>query len=107
MASFQHRAIIVEASYQDIKTPYPEEVFRAGMQARQRQEVGRLHSKAHPNGIAGSLDAINARYNIDILYTSRLRQLAQERAASWLSKKYLYWYLETHGLGRVLQEGDL
>ena len=42
-----------------------------------------------------------------IIYTSRNRALAEEKAASWLSKTFTYWWLETNGLGRVLQEGDL
>jgi ERCC4-type nuclease len=106
MVQFKHRAIIIEASYQDIKTPYPDEVFTLDQEV-EAQAVGQLHTKAHPNGISGSLDAINAKYGIEILYTARRRDLAQERAASWLSKHYLYWYLETQGMGRTLQDGDL
>lgn len=105
LAGYQHSAIIVEASYEDIKTPYPEEVYT--QRGGGNQGSDRLHTRAHPNGISGSLDAINARYGINILYTSRIRTLSQERAASWLSKHYLYWYLEENGLGRALQEGDL
>lgn len=33
--------------------------------------------------------------------------LAEEKAASWISKHFTYWYLEENGFGRVLQEGDL
>jgi hypothetical protein len=42
-----------------------------------------------------------------VIYTSQYRPLATEKAGSWLSKHYTYWYLEKEGLGRVLQEGDL
>lgn len=91
MMAFKHRAIIVEASYEDIKTPY---TF-----ARQVE--------AHPNGVTGTLDAIEARFGIPVIYTSRKRDLADEKAASWLSKVFTYWWLESNGLGRVLQEGDL
>jgi len=90
LATYRHRAIIIEASLEDVKSPYP-----SG------------YTTAHPNGIAGSLDAIEAKYGIGIIYTSRHKPLAEEKAASWLSKAFTYWYLEENGLGRVLQEGDL
>lgn len=91
MTAFQHRAIIIEASYEDIKTPY---TFAHNIEA-------------HPNGVTGTLDAIEARFGIPVIYTSRNRDLADEKAASWLSKTFTYWWLETQGLGRVLQPGDL
>jgi len=91
MTQFRHKAIIIEASYQDLKSPY---TFFSGVEA-------------HPNGIVGSLDALEARYNIPIIYTSQHKDLAQEKAASWMSKLFTYYWLETNGLGRVLQEGDL
>lgn len=40
-------------------------------------------------------------------YTTRYRSLAEEKADSWFSKHFTYWYLEKNGFGRVLQEGDL
>lgn len=91
MQAFPYRAILVEASYEDIKSPY-----------RFMDEV-----TAHPNGVSGSLDALEVRYGIPVIYTSRNRALAEEKAASWLSKTFTYWWLEANGLGRVLQEGDL
>ena len=91
MMLFRWRAIIVEASYEDIKTIYDEE----------------LNTQAHPNAVSGSLDALEAKYGIPVIYTSRYRPLAEEKAASWLSKHFTYWHLEQAGLGRVLQEGDL
>jgi ERCC4-type nuclease len=106
LSEYHYRAIIVEATYEEIKTPYPEEVYRRGGEPAGRAP-GRLHTRAHPNGISGSLDAINARFGIGILYTSRNRALSQERAARWLSKHYLYWHLETTGRGRCLQDDDL
>jgi hypothetical protein len=42
-----------------------------------------------------------------LIYTSRYRLLAEEKAASWLSKYFTYWYMEQNGFGRVLQDGDL
>lgn len=91
MVEFPHRAILIEASYEDLKSPYS----------------GTTFSSAHPNGICGSLDAIEQKYGIPVIYTSRNRALAEEKAASWLSKCFTYWWLEVQGLGRVLQEGDL
>lgn len=89
LSQFTHKAILIEATYEQVKSPYHE------------------YTRAHPNAIAGSLDAVEARWGISVIYTSDSRKLAEEKAASWLSKLYAYWWLETHGYGRVLQEGDL
>lgn len=89
LADYRWKVIIIEATYEDMKSPY-------------RQETN-----AHPNGIVGSLDAIEAKYGIPIIYTSQYKHLAQEKAASWLSKHFTYWYLEQNWMGRVLQDGDL
>jgi len=89
MTNYQWRAILVEASYEDVKSPYDE------------------YTNAHPNAVSGTLDAIEAKYGIQVIYTSRYKPLAEEKAASWLSKHFTYWYLESQGLDRVLQEGDL
>jgi ERCC4-type nuclease len=91
LAKRRWRALLLEATYEDIKSYYEEDLF----------------TNAHPNAISGSLDALEARFGIPVIYTSRHRALAEEKAASWLSKHFTYWYLEQHGLGRVLQEGDL
>lgn len=91
MAKYRWRALLIEASYEDIKSPYEEE----------------YNTLAHPNAVTGTLDALEARFSIPVIYTSRYRPLAEEKAASWLSKHFTYWYLEENGFGRVLQEGDL
>ena len=90
LTEYPYRAILIEASYEDVKSPYASE-----------------WTNAHPNGIAGSLDAVECKYGIPVMYTSQNRQLATEKAASWMSKMFTYWHLENVGLGRVLQEGDL
>jgi ERCC4-type nuclease len=90
LARYRWRAILVEASYKDIKSPYADE----------------LCTLASPNAVSGTLDAVEARFDIPVIYTSKNRALAEEKAASWLSKHFTYWYLEEHGLGRVLQTGD-
>lgn len=91
MAKYRWRALLVEASYEDVKTVYGYD----------------LNTSAHPNAVSGSLDALEAKFSTPVIYTSRYRPLAEEKAASWLSKHFTYWYLEKIGLGRVLQEGDL
>lgn len=91
LAKFRHAALLIEATYEDVKSFYHED----------------LCTSAHPNAVSGSLDAVEARFGIPVIYTSRHRPLAQEKAASWLSKHFTYWHLEEDGLGRVLQTGDI
>lgn len=92
MTKYRWRALLIEASYEDIKSPYDYEKY---------------NTLAHPNAVSGTLDALEARYGIPVIYTSLYRPLAEEKAASWLSKHFTYWYLEKTGFDRVLQEGDL
>ncbi|OGW52783.1 MAG: hypothetical protein A2Y81_13115 [Nitrospirae bacterium RBG_13_43_8] len=89
MTRYRWRGLLVEASYEDLKSPYGE------------------YTLAHPNAVSGTLDALESRFGIPVIYTSRYRELAEEKAASWISKHFTYWYLESNGMGRVLQEGDL
>jgi ERCC4-type nuclease len=91
LARFRYAAILVEATYEDVKSYYNAD----------------LCTQAHPNAVSGSLDALEARFGIPVIYTSQHRALAEEKAASWLSKHFTYWYLEKQGMGRVLQPGDL
>jgi len=91
LSKFDRACICIEASREDIKTPYS---FSEGL-------------KAFPNSIIGSLDAIMARYgNISVVYGNN-RELAEEFAASWLNKCAAYNWLEDNGHGRVLRDGDL
>jgi len=92
MTKYRWRALLIEASYEDIKSPYDQDEY---------------NTSAHPNAVSGTLDALEARFGIPVIYTSLYRPLAEEKAASWLSKHFTYWYLENNGFGRVLQEGDL
>ena len=57
-------------------------------------------------GLLPTLDAIEAKFGIPIIYTSTIQDLATERAASWLSKHFTYWWLEKEGHGRVLIDSD-
>ena len=90
LAAYRWRGILIEATYEDVKSPYDD-----------------LNTQAHPNAVSGSLDALEARFGIPVIYTSSYRSLSEEKAASWLSKHFTYWYLEQNGYGRVLQDGDL
>jgi ERCC4-type nuclease len=91
LARFQWTAILVEATLEDIKGGF---------------EVFDIPSEVHPNSVCGMLDAIEARFGIPVIYTSTAQDLATERAASWLSKHFTYWWLEQQGLGRVLIDSD-
>jgi ERCC4-type nuclease len=90
LAKLKYRALLVEASYEEVKSHYDD-----------------FSSMAHPNAISGSLDALEAKFGIPIIYASSHRPLAEEKAASWLSKHFTYWWLERKRMGRVLIEGDL
>ncbi len=91
LARFRWKAILIEATFEDIKGGF---------------EPFDIPSGVHPNAVVGTLDAIEAKFRIPILYTSTVRRLATERAASWLSKHFTYWWLEKNGHGRVLIDSD-
>ena len=91
LATFRWKAILVEASYEDIK---------------RGPEAFDIPSDVHPNAVTGTLDAIEAKFGIPVIYTSTIKDLATERAASWLSKHFTYWWLEERGMGRVLIDED-
>ena len=92
LAAYRWKAIIIEATYEDMKTAYTLN--------------DDLVTEAHPNAVCGTLDAIEAKFGIPILYTSRHRGLATEKAASWLSKHFTYWWLEQNNHGRTLIDTD-
>lgn len=91
LAKFRWKGILIEATLEDIKSGF---------------EQFDIPSEVHPNAVTGTLDAIEAKFGIPIIYTSMIRPLATERAASWLSKHFTYWWLEMHRLGRVLIDDD-
>jgi len=92
LATLRWKAILIEASYEDMKSSYWDD--------------DDIETAAHPNAVCGTLDAIEAKFGIPILYTSRDRNLASEKAASWLSKHFTYWWLEENGHDRVLIDTD-
>ena len=91
LARFRWKAILVEATLEDIKGGF---------------EQFDIPTEVHPNAVCGTLDAIEAKFGIPVIYTSTLQDLATERAASWLSKHFIYWWLEDQGYGRVLIDTD-
>ena len=91
LAKFRWKAILIEATLEDIKGGF---------------EEFDIPSDVHPNSVCGLLDAIDAKFGIPILYTSTVQDLATERAASWLSKHFTYWWLEQNGHGRLLIDSD-
>ncbi len=92
LAAYRWKAIIIEATYEDMKTAY---VYNED-----------LVTEAHPNAVCGTLDAIEAKFGIPIIYASQYRALATEKAASWLSKHFTYWWLEQNNHGRTLIDTD-
>jgi ERCC4-type nuclease len=93
LAAFRWKAILIEATYEEMKTSYSE-------------QGDDLVSEAHPNAVCGTFDAIEAKFGIPVLYTSRVRALSTEKAASWLSKHFTYWWLEQNGHDRTLIDTD-
>ena len=91
LSKFTWKAILIEATLEDIKGGF---------------EQFDIPSNVHPNVVCGTLDAIEANFGIPVIYTSTVKDLATERAASWLSKHFTYWWLEQNGLGRVLVDSD-
>ena len=91
LGRFRWKAILIEASYEDIKLGW---------------DTDEIQSDVHPNAVCGLLDAVEAKFGIPILLTSRHRELATERAASSLSKHFTYWWLEQNGYGRILIDTD-
>lgn len=91
LSKLRWKAIFVEATFEDLKAGW---------------EDDETESRVHPNAVCGTLDAIEAKFGVPVIYTSRHRALATERAASWLSKHFTYWWLETHGYERTLIDSD-
>ncbi len=65
---------------------------------------GRL-GQYHKNGMVDFLDALTARYGIQIIYSDS-REEAEERVANLAALHYAYHLAEQQGLGRCLTEND-
>jgi curved DNA-binding protein CbpA len=70
-----------------------------------RKAGGRLN-QYHKIGLMDFLDALTARYGIQIIYADT-RDEAEERIANLASIHYAYYFAEQQGFGRCLAEDDL
>ena len=70
-----------------------------------RKAGGRLN-QYHKIGLIDFLDALTARYGIQIIYADT-RDEAEERVANLAALHYAYYFAEQQGFGRCLTEDDL
>jgi curved DNA-binding protein CbpA len=70
-----------------------------------RKAGGRLN-QYHKIGLIDFLDALTARYGIQIIYADT-RGEAEERVANLAALHYAYYFAEQQGFGRCLTEDDL
>jgi curved DNA-binding protein CbpA len=70
-----------------------------------RKAGGRLN-QYHKIGLIDFLDALTARYGIQIIYADT-RGEAEERVANLAALHYAYYFAEQQGFGRCLTENDL
>lgn len=70
-----------------------------------RKAGGRLN-QYHKIGLMDFLDALTARYGIQILYADT-RDEAEERIANLAATHYAYYFAEQQGFGRHLKENEL
>ena len=70
-----------------------------------RKAGGRLN-QYHKIGLLDFLDALTARYGIQVIYADT-RDEAEERIANLASLHYAYYFAEQQGFGRCLRENDL
>ena len=64
LARFEWNAILIETTLEDIKGGFA--------------QFG-IPSDVHPNAVVGTLDAIEAKFGIPIIYTSTVRSLAMHK----------------------------
>ena len=70
-----------------------------------RKAGGRLN-QYHKIGLIDFLDALTARYGIQIIYADT-RDEAEERVANLAALHYAYYFAEQQGFGRCLTENDV
>jgi hypothetical protein len=87
LLAFPHRCLVVEGTIQ------------------QSIAGGRL-GQYHKNGLIDFLDALKAKYGIQIIQANT-REEAEERVANLAALHYAYYFAEQQGLGRCLNEGEL
>lgn len=87
LLDFPHRFLVIEGQLQHSKS-------------------GGLLGQYQKNGVMDFLDAITARYGIQIIYSDS-REEAEERVANLAAMHYAYFFAEQQGLGRCLKDDDL
>jgi len=87
LLDYPHRFLVIEGTLQSSKGG------------------GRL-GQYHKNGMMDFLDALTARYGIQIIYSDS-REEAEERVANLAALHYAYHFAEQQGFGRCLTEDDL
>lgn len=87
LLDFPHRFLVIEGTLQHSKS-------------------GGLLGQYQKNGLMDFLDAITARYGIQIIYSDS-REEAEERVANLAAMHYAYFFAEQQKLGRCLKEEDL
>ena len=85
LLDYPHRFLVIEGTLQSSKGG------------------GRL-GQYHKNGMMDFLDALTARYGIQIIYSDS-REEAEERVANLAVLHYAYHFAEQQGLGRCLTRG--
>jgi hypothetical protein len=87
LLDFPHRFLVIEGALQHSKS-------------------GGLLGQYQKNGLMDFLDAVTARYGIQIIYSDS-REEAEERVANLAAMHYAYFFAEQQGLGRCLKDDDL
>jgi ERCC4-type nuclease len=90
MARLQRKAIVIEASYSEM---------------RSRGDIYE-DSRAHPNAVVGTYLAIQERWGIPVYFVDE-HPLAEEFVAHFLTKFYVRHWLIQAGLGDHFQDGDV
>ena len=85
--------------------PFPARFLVIEGTLHHRKAGGRLN-QYHKIGLMDFLDALTARYGIQLIYTDS-RDEAEERIANLAALHYAYYFAEQQGLRRCLKEDDL
>ena len=85
--------------------PFPSRFIVIEGTLQHRKAGGRLN-QYHKLGLMDFLDALTARYGLQIIYADT-RDEAEERIANLAALHYAYYFAEQQGFGRCLTENDV
>jgi len=85
--------------------PFPSRFLVIEGTLQHRKGGGRLN-QYHKIGLMDFLDALTARYGIQIIYADT-RDEAEERVANLAALHFAYYFAEQQGFGRCLTENDV